>query len=529
MSNAAPTARFCSRDGLLIAAFTLIVAFGFQGSRGLWEPDEGLFVSVAGTMLDNGDWLVPHMNGQPYPEKPPLMYWGMAAGMKIFGKNEFGARAFYALCFALTVWLVWKLAAMFWGRREAVIASLFYASMIVPLAGANTARPDTTLALCTTAAILSFWKSLEGSYGHKVLWKMLMCAAFGVGFMAKGPAVLLPTAPIFIWLLIQGRPKDYFFTVWAIPGVLIFLALGLSWYVYIAKTVPGTAAYFWDNQVAGRLVSSKYKRNPGLLNGLRVYLPVLTAGALPCAALWPTLVNRFRPKVFSKDWWFNLRKRPVALLLTLWFCVPLALLMAASSKLPLYILPLSPALALITARGVTLCWPTEFSLNKKRWITVGVAGWAVFLLGAKFASGMYPRTDKDERLIWETIKANPATPADCDRVLVVDEELNGISIYSGLPVTSVTTPGRKHNYPNFVRPRLITEELVSTAASGRPYIVITNRWKRPEDFEKFRALLESANVAYQEFKFPKPFHQGYYICRGGPKKDDIDVAQGPAN
>src|SRR5579862_7446646 len=95
-----------SRDALFIAAFALIVAFGFQGTRGLWEPDEGLFVSVAGTMLDSGDWLVPRMNGEPYPEKPPLMYWGMAAGMTIFFKNEIGARAFYSLCFVLTVLLV---------------------------------------------------------------------------------------------------------------------------------------------------------------------------------------------------------------------------------------------------------------------------------------------------------------------------------------------------------------------------------------------------------------------------------------
>jgi 4-amino-4-deoxy-L-arabinose transferase len=507
-----------TRESLLVAAFVLIVAFGFQGARGLYEPDEGLFVSIAGTMYDNGDWLVPRLNGEPYPEKPPLMYWGMAAGMKVFGKNDFGARAFYSLCFALTVLLVWKLAAEFWGRREAVLAGLFYGSMIAAVGGANTARPDTPLTLFTTASFYCFWKSLDGTYWQRVSWKMLMCAAFGLGFLAKGPAVLLPTAPIFIWLLLQRRIKDFFLTPWAIVGALIFVVIGLSWYVYFAQTVPGTARYFWDNQVSGRLVSSKYKRNPGLLAGIQLYIPVLTAGALPGAALWPWFLKRFQPKLTSKGWWLGLRQRPVALFLLLWVSVPLALLMVASSKLMLYVLPLSPALALITARSATLFWPQEFPATRRRWVVVGFAAWAVWLLAAKLTMGMM-NNDKDERAMWETIKANPQTPADCERILIVDGEFNGVGFYAGLPTFGVTE--REHKYPNFVKPKLMPVALASAAASGRPYIIITNRWKHPEQFEKFRAMLTSENVAFEEFRFPKPYKQGYYICRGGPK---VEVA-----
>ena len=85
----------------------LLLGLAFQGSRGLWEPDEGRNVNIALGMLQTSDWLVPRLNGEPYLDKPPLHYWTVAAGMALFGRNEWGAPAGQALLFALTVVLVW--------------------------------------------------------------------------------------------------------------------------------------------------------------------------------------------------------------------------------------------------------------------------------------------------------------------------------------------------------------------------------------------------------------------------------------
>jgi len=94
---------------LLLLIVALSIAFGFQGSRGIYAPDEGYYVSVAQEMNDSGDYLVPRSHLQPWLDKPPFNSWGIAVGMRLLGQNEWGARAFHGLCFALTTLLVYHL------------------------------------------------------------------------------------------------------------------------------------------------------------------------------------------------------------------------------------------------------------------------------------------------------------------------------------------------------------------------------------------------------------------------------------
>ena len=76
------------KSWLVIIAVTIILAFAFQGSRGLWEPDEGRYVRCAYEMLKAGDWLTPRLNGTPHFTKPPVTYWLIASGLSVFGMNE---------------------------------------------------------------------------------------------------------------------------------------------------------------------------------------------------------------------------------------------------------------------------------------------------------------------------------------------------------------------------------------------------------------------------------------------------------
>lgn len=75
---------------LTLVALTFFLAFAFQGSRGLWEPDEGRYVRCAYEMQKTGDWVTPQINFKPHFTKPPVTYWLIASGLSLFGKNEWG-------------------------------------------------------------------------------------------------------------------------------------------------------------------------------------------------------------------------------------------------------------------------------------------------------------------------------------------------------------------------------------------------------------------------------------------------------
>ncbi len=139
---------------LLLVTFTL--AFAFQGARGIWEPDEGYYVNCAVNMSKTGDFLIPRLNHEIFLDKPPLVYWGIAMGMRLFGFNEWGARFFTAMCFSLTALLVAWFGSSLWDRRTGLLAGLFYATTIIPFAAANVTTPDTPLAFSIALAFYCF-------------------------------------------------------------------------------------------------------------------------------------------------------------------------------------------------------------------------------------------------------------------------------------------------------------------------------------------------------------------------------------
>ena len=85
----------------LIVLAVLVYAIAFQGTRGLYSPDEGRYTNVALNMLDSGDWLKPMLHREvEHWAKPPLTYWSVAASVAVFGRSELAARLPGALAFA---------------------------------------------------------------------------------------------------------------------------------------------------------------------------------------------------------------------------------------------------------------------------------------------------------------------------------------------------------------------------------------------------------------------------------------------
>ncbi|HPD61444.1 MAG TPA: glycosyltransferase family 39 protein, partial [Thermodesulfobacteriota bacterium] len=393
------------RVWLKCIALVFFLALIFQGSRGLWEPDEGRYVRCASEMVKSNNWLIPKINGIPHFSKPPLTYWLVASGLHIFGMNEWGARVFHGIVFALTAIIVGILGSRMWDQKTGLLACLIYSTTVTPFIAGNIVTTDTILVFWETLAVLCFWTSVRSrdDIFKSSLWLLLMWFLFGIAFLTKGPAVLLPLAAIIPYFILRKESKPSPLMV-TIGGILIFMVVASSWYLLVTMHFKGLLSYWVKKEFIARVFTAEYKKNPGLSGLLKSYLPPLTLGALPWSWYWIPLARKYNPQILTRRWWRQLRQRPVALFLFLWFGIPFFLLCLADSRLPLYILPLFAPLTLVTARGLVRTYPERvidfISFRKKAGIVI--IGITIFLVSMKLIAAYIP-VKRDSRTLWKRI------------------------------------------------------------------------------------------------------------------------------
>jgi 4-amino-4-deoxy-L-arabinose transferase len=398
----------------------------------------------------------------------------MAGAMRLFGVDEWVARAPHALWFAATALVLGALAGRWWGRRAGLIAVAVYAGSLGPFLAANVLTPDTPLAFASAAAYYLYGRlEAERRPSRRLGWGALLGVALGLGALAKGPAMLVLAAPLALHAAMRRRRS---LASLVEPGFAAAAAAALAvaspWYCSVVARLPGSLAYMFHNQVLGRLFTGEYARNSGPFDGLLVYVPTLLVGALPWSALWAYRLRRSRALPPPRAW-LRLHRRPVALLVALWFVVPLAVFVAARSRLPLYVLPLFAPLSLVTARRLSLARSTPRPAARRRrlWLPATAAAWMAFLVGLKALAGVidYPR---DARQVAGALarRGIPATQL----LVTVDTKKNGLAFYGYRRLEFVTTVARP--YPFYVLPETLTEE-VREIQSGEaaPLLLVSER------------------------------------------------------
>ncbi len=495
---------------LFLTICLFILAFGFQGARGIWQPDEGYYIGAAVTMLKSGDFLVPRLGEEGlevFLEKPPLLYWGIMAGLKTFGHSEFGVRAFNATCYVLTAIVVGILSfSLFKDKITAIAASFMYATMVIPFMAADFVTPDTALTLWTTTAVLCFWKSVEPGVKRIWMWQILLCVVGGLGFLTKGTAVLIPCGGMFVFLLLRKRVVYFFGTPWALIGLGLFCMIGMGWYVYVATKFAGAGSYLFDNQIWGRLISDKYRRNPGLTGAL-IYLPVITLGPLPWSAILWEKRGFIKRSILQKKGWAELTQNPQTLFLLCWFCVPMLVLCLASSKLGLYTLPVFPAMAIALARLYEEKVHAALANvnNSIRTIikpAILTAVWVLALMGTKLAIVYYP-TGNDARLLWRQI-SQYLPKEDCE-IVTVDKQAYGLLFYGAAEVENTTMD--IHPYPTFSITEKFSEEIKDMGRDEHDFAFI---FEKDNDVLQAEKILGKVNIPYS--KKSLPFGRSLLIC-----------------
>jgi 4-amino-4-deoxy-L-arabinose transferase-like glycosyltransferase len=495
---------------LTIIAIVLILAFAFQGSRGLWEPDEGRYVRCAYEMIQSGDWLIPRLNGTPHFTKPPLTYWIIASGLTLFGMNEWGARFFHAISFILTAFMAWYMAAIMWDNRTGLLSALVYVSMVFPYTGANTLTTDSILTCFETAAMLSFWMCIVKYRDHALqstLWGALMSLFLGLAFLTKGPPGLLPllAGAAYLALSLQKRTRSY---VTITLGCIIFAAIALPWYLLVILKYKGLLSYFINNEIIGRIITGGHTRNAGLFGAFKIYPHTLFLGALPWSCFWVIWGWRNRASLVTFGWWKQLRQRDTALFIAVWFLLPLFCFVVSRSRLPLYVLPLFVPLAFATAKTLLLQYPEQASslaLLRGKPARYLVLFLVVLISSRAITAHLNPA--RDSRFIWQHIsRVIHAHVGDSPYALsVVDLNYEGLTFYSRRMIEMIEIkPDNRHNF--YLRKNLQQkcDELINNNATQ---IFLADRI----DAKKVTAELDRRGIAHVTER--GPFDYYLIFCR----------------
>ena len=382
-----------STGWLLALLFTM--AFAFQGTRAIWEPDEGRYTATALNMLESGDWLLPTLDGErPHLTKPPIVYWSIAASITAFGRNEWAARLPGALAFVVTGLCVFGIGRRMMPNRPWLPAAI-WATCLAPFIGSNIVSTDALLMCFEAVAMYAFveaW-SLDGAARRR--WILAMWLAWGLAFMTKGPPGLLPLLAMVVFLAAHDRPRLR--GLFAPVGLLLFAVVAFTWFGLIVYQQPDRLGYFLGYEVYDRVFTATHDRNAQWYGGFRVYLPVLIVGALPWWAM--ALKAAGGPRAAWRRLREQVRERDRSLLLlAYWFGLPLAVFFLARSRLELYLIPLFAPLALLLARPLSRwAWLDDRRLARVAAIT------ALVLLALK-ATAAYVPSNRDARVMADAIR-----------------------------------------------------------------------------------------------------------------------------
>jgi 4-amino-4-deoxy-L-arabinose transferase-like glycosyltransferase len=316
-----------------VLAILCYVMFFYQlGGIGLIGPDEPRYAAIAREMLATRDFITPRLFGTPWFEKPPLMYWVAAAGFKIMGFNEAGARFASALGATICVFLVYWCGRKLWDRATGFLAALILATSIGAFAFARAASMDMPLTACLTMALVFFLAAFNESTERRRFYFYCFYAALGLGVLAKGPvALLLPAVSIGGFLLLRGKRDQW--KTWYPKGLWITAAIAAPWYLLCAA-INGWEfiRVFFINQNLERFTSTIHGHD----RPIYFFLPVLLLLTFP----WTfTLISALRRPFGKNDH-----------ILLWWAAVPFVFFSFSGSKLPGYILPMVPPIALLLAK-----------------------------------------------------------------------------------------------------------------------------------------------------------------------------------
>ena len=303
------------------------------------EPREALVVQA---IVRSGEWLFPLRNEAEIPSKPPLFHWFGALTSLLLGRISEATVRFPSAFFAtLGVLVIYMLGRRIYDSRTALLGGLILATSLAYQSQAVVARVDMTLTFFMTLSLALFYLLFQGSLAGP-FWYYSFYLLLGIGVLAKGPvSLVIPGMVICLFLGLRKR-WDFLARLCSHKGVILTLLIGFSWY---GMALIRGGEDFFGRQVMHENIARFFvygEGGTGHQKPVYHYFPYLFLLGLPWTLFLPfVVIDWFRAKSFAEEG---------SLFLILWVLVTFVLFSLSAGKRAIYLLPLYPSLALLTAR-----------------------------------------------------------------------------------------------------------------------------------------------------------------------------------
>lgn len=352
-----PTTQAVVAGALLLSCFYFGYLFHITGV-GLLGPDEPRYASIGREMEESGDWITPRLWGEPWFEKPPLLYWLTALGFKAGLSQDAAPRAGVAVLSGGFLALFWRCLRRRTDARIAWLSTLILGSTTGWVAFSQVCATDLPLAAAFGAGMLLAFEGLEENRPSALRWAG---AAFGLSVLAKGLVGLALALPL-LWLAWR-RWRDF---AWP---VLIGLAVAAPWYglMVLRHGRLFVDDFFLKHHLARLSDAAIAHGQPWWF-----YFPVLIGGLFP----WFPLAALVRRSTVESS---------LGKFLALWLAWGLIFFSAATNKLPGYLLPLLPAAAALLG----------IALNRSTHAPAALAATVLLLSSISVIAGVLPQALKE--------------------------------------------------------------------------------------------------------------------------------------
>lgn len=375
---------------------TIVVAAGFiwfllLGYRDLIDPDEGRYAEIAREMLNSGNWITPRLNGFKYFEKPPLQYWGTAISMAILGETNAAARVWCSgLGFIGALW-VGFVGNRIYGRSAGFYAFLFLISTVlyVGMGHANSLDMGVSALLAIAVGALVLAQSVRHLPIQERNWMLLAWAALAGATLSKGLiGLVLPGAALVLYTLWQ---RDW--VLWRHlhlgKGLLLYLLIAAPWFVAVSQANPEFPHFFFIHEHFERFTSDVHRRTKSNW----YFFAVFAVGAMPW--LFSALQSLIKP---SFSWRAESGKFDASRFFWVYTIFVFFFFSISHSKLPGYILPMFPTLALLVGENMS---------KRKDFIADGIVAIIMAVMGFIFLAWNADDTTKIGRLLSDIIQYRP--------------------------------------------------------------------------------------------------------------------------
>lgn len=317
-----------------------LIWFYLLGQRTLVPTDEGRYAEMAREMLASGDWITPRLNDVKYFFKPPLQTWMNAATFALFGLGEWQARFWTGLCGFLGIIFTALAATRVFGLRTGFYSALILASSFwwAAMGHINTLDMGLSGMMCIALSALLIAQRDQATPQERRNWMLICWAGMALAVLSKGLiGIVLPGAVLVLYTLIT-RDIKLWMRLHLGKGLLLFFAICTPWFVLVSLRNPEFPHFFFIHEHFERFLTKVHLRT----GPWYYFIPLLVIGIMPwLAALAHSMLGALRRQEGQQF-------RP-QLMLAIWAGFIFFFFSYSSSKLPSYILPIFPALAILIA------------------------------------------------------------------------------------------------------------------------------------------------------------------------------------